>query len=99
MEILIQTITAFVGGGGLSWVFFYRLRRQREGSKLRKEEFDAVSEIVRQATLDLQHLSARIAELEAEKIKILEAMSALRKEKEDLNATIRRMVRNNNPKL
>lgn len=98
-ELVIQTITAVIGGGGLSWVFFYRLRMRREGGKLHKEEFDAVSNIVKQAMQDLQQLSSRIAELEDEKVKILEEMSKLREENHKLNDTIRRMIRNNNPQL
>lgn len=98
-ELLIQTISAFIGGGGLSWVFFSRLRMRREGSKLHKEEFDAVSNIVKQAMQDLQQLSSRIAELEDEKVKILEEMGKLREENQKLNDTIRRMIRNNNPQL
>lgn len=99
IEFVIQTLTTFLGGGGISWLFFSRLRLRREGSKLRKEEFDAVSEIVKQAMNDLQQLSKRIAELEDEKVKILEDMSHLRQENEKLNATIRRLIRKDNPQL
>jgi len=99
IEFIIQALTAFLGGGGLSWLFFSRLRLRREGGKLRKEEFDAVSEIVKQAMSDLQQLSKRIAELEDEKMKILEEMSKIRQENEKLNATIRRMIRKDNPQL
>jgi septal ring factor EnvC (AmiA/AmiB activator) len=98
-EFIIQAITAFLSGGGITWVFFSRLRLRREGSKLRKDEFDAVSEIVKQAMNDLQQLSKRIAELEDEKVKILEEMSKIRQENEKLNTTIRRLIRNNNPAL
>ena len=99
IEFMYQAAAAFLGGGGLSWVFFSRLRLRREGGKLREEEFDAVSKIVKQAMNDLQELSNRIAELEREKIEIMEQMNSLRKENEELNATIRRMIRSQNPKL
>lgn len=99
IEFIIQALTAFFGGGGISWFFFSRLRLRREGGKLRKEEFDAVSEIVKQAMNDLQQLSKRIAELEDEKVKILEEMSKIRQENEKLNATIRRLIRKDNPQL
>ena len=99
IEFIYQALAAFVGGGGLSWLFFSRLRLRREGGKLHEEEFDAVSKIVKQAMNDLQELSGRIAELEREKIEIMEQMNKLRKENEELNATIRKMIRNNNPNL
>lgn len=98
-ELVIQTISAFLGGGGISWVVFYKLRLRREGGKLHKEEFDAVSDIVKQAMQDLQLLGKRIAELEDEKVKIMEEMGKLREENERLNSTIKRMIRNNNPNL
>jgi BMFP domain-containing protein YqiC len=99
IEFVIQAATAFLGGGGATWLLFYRLKVRREGGKLREEEFDAVSKIVKQAMNDLQELSQRIAELEREKLEILDQMSKIRKENEDLNATIRRMVRKDNPRL
>lgn len=99
IEVIIQSISAFVGGGGISWLFFSRLRLRREGGKLKEEEFDAVSKIVKQAMNDLQELSQRIAELEREKLEIMEQMSKLRKENEELNATVRRLIRKDNPML
>ena len=99
IDFVFQAATAFVGGGGVTWLLFYRLKVRREGGKLHEEEFDAVSKIVKQTMNDLQLLSERIAELEREKLDILEQMGKLRKENESLNATIRRMIRKDNPGL
>ncbi len=99
MEFIIQMLSAFVGGGGIGWLFFSRLKLRREKGRLKEEEFDAVSKIVKQAMNDLQQLSKRIAELEDEKVKILEEMSKIRQENEKLNTTIRRLIRRDNPQL
>lgn len=99
IDIVIQTAVALFSGGGISWLVFFRRKLRLTGNNLSEEEFDSLSKVVKQSMVSLQELSSRISELEKEKMEIMEQMSALRKENEALNATIRRMVRNSNPKL
>ncbi len=96
LDAIIAVISA-LSGSGVSWVLFFRRKVRREGANLDKEEFNAVSETVRQAANDLKELSARIGELEREKIQVLEDNSNLRKENERLTTALRKYIRHNNP--
>lgn len=98
MDVLIDFAKILVPaaiGSGATWWFNLRATIRRGGNKIREEDFDTVRNVVKGAMVDLKELSARIGELETDKVKILEQMSALQEEKTALQDRIKNLEREN----
>lgn len=97
--VLINAIGPFVAGGGLVWVFHFRLRARRDGNTLRKEEFDAVSSIVERSTQQISELADKIAQIEVEKaelkrqiLHLIDENKRLTKENQNMETRLKRYM-------
>ncbi len=98
--VIIQVVVPFLAGGGLMWVFHFRLLARRKGNELRKDEFLMVSEVIERSTKQISELAEKIAIIEAEKAELktqvlflLEENKRLDKENKNMSAALKRYLK------
>lgn len=99
LKLLIPIAGSFLAGGGLMWIFHFRLRSRRDGNIMLREEFNAVSEIVDRSTRQISDLAEKIAKIEEEKavlkaqvLMLIEENGSLKRENNNMSTALKRFM-------
>jgi hypothetical protein len=93
-EIIIQVLPPFIAGGGLMYLFNFRLNLQRSKSKIEEDEFNSLSGVIDRSVKQIGELSERVAQVEEQKSELHSRLQEAIQENHSLKARLSRCTCN-----
>ena len=86
-EILLEVLKylgPFIAGGGLTWLFNFRMKKREQSNQIAEKEFESVEEIVANFTNRMSDLSNKLSDLMERNLQVEEKLLNLQSENRKL---------------